>query len=148
MTQRLLRALPAVCVLGFFLLVSPGQARAQSCESICTPQIACTKRCIIDLQDWPREWTTCGQWGSCNYCTPNWQVVSTGPAAGFVNYNDYPINQCNTFTMTRIVERDLNACNPNNLERHHCISPQVIHLAIGCCPDGCTPQIQDYTNCN
>lgn len=114
------------------------------CESQCTESSSCSKLCYQD-----GEKMTCGAWGVCHVvppCTPNWQQVSSSPA-GFVFYNDYPINQCNEFAATKIVERDLNQCNPNNLERHYCTFA-VYHLAIGCCGQGCYPQTFDYTSCN
>jgi hypothetical protein len=132
--------------LAVLAVVAPAPAMAGRCENVCRPSTSCDLAC----RDFWGEWITCGEYGVCGEggpsCTPNWQTVGT-EGAGFVHYNDYSINQCNTFAMTRINQRDVSACDPNNLERHYCQS-QLVQAAFGCCWFGCTPQIRDESNCN
>ena len=99
MTQKLARASLLVPYLGLSLLVSPDHAQAlgnQSCATVCGPTTSCTRQCRSG--DRPDDWITCGVWGDCAYCTPNWQTVSSEPALGYIDHNAYPF--CQTFAMT------------------------------------------------
>jgi len=149
MRMRRLLGLAALGVSTLVVLVgAPAQAMAGRCSNVCRSTTACDLACRGDDFDW----TTCGDYGVCNdggggpTCTPNWQNVSS-QGAGYVHYNDYGINQCNTFAMTRITQQDVNNCDPNNSQRFYCTS-QLVQAASGCCWFGCSPQILDESNCH
>jgi hypothetical protein len=52
-----------VCCLG-------ADAQAQECQYECDQYTACDHLCMEGL-----AWTTCGNYGVCASCTPNWVVV-------------------------------------------------------------------------
>ena len=115
---------------------------------MCTPSTPCARQCLADPEEWGSEIITCGDWGTCTSdCVPNWQVVSSQPALGYIHHNAYPY--CQTFTMTRYTQRDLSACNPNDVERHYCANPQLVQTIFSeCCWWGCFPQDRDESNCS
>jgi hypothetical protein len=146
MGGRLLGRTWLVCGLGFLIMLAGARSvQAQACENYCSPSVSCSARCIVDPQDWPRVWTTCGQWGVCASCTPNWQTVATQPVLVHVNTTEAGNPACQTWRMTRVTQHDANQCNPNNLERHYCAgTPQWIQTVFfTCCGHGCHPEVDD-----
>jgi hypothetical protein len=137
----------SLVVLSAAALLVPARSEAQECRTTCGPNTNCSTSCYVNAAQ--VVWTTCGAGGfQCRTppppppCNPSWEQIGSQPA-GFVNYNDYPINQCNTFGATKITERDRNGCRPN---RTYCTYRWVGWLH-GCCLEGCYPQTFDYTSC-
>jgi hypothetical protein len=87
-----------------FLLLVPVQASAQLCLSVCNQYAPCDRVC---RQYGGGPWTTCGEWGDCQSCNPNYQVISSHLDAVFPVDN---FSTCDEVAAYSNVFHDVNNC--------------------------------------
>jgi hypothetical protein len=111
------------------LLLVPVQASAQQCLSVCNQYAPCDRVCRMYAGG---PWTTCGQWGDCQTCHPNYQVISSHLDAIF--WVDY-FSTCDEIAVYSGVFHDVNNC-PGSQDYVGCANSKIhTHGYGGCCLD-------------